>query len=295
MKREHSEEALFAFLDARSINELYLHESHPELDSLIYNATVPVILELIKKAEFETWANRMNNADSIYRQAKTMQEKYDQTDNEELNVAFAALLVKMENRVCVNLNNKLFELRKKAENRIKSKKYAEADLFLSEAFNLIKTNPVCELKTVKLETLKKTNQPAFDFYQKQEMADIAYAEGDFTKAIKTYLELKSFYPENKLERFGIEQPELRKFVAQKESLGLTTACVEYFIQQKTYEDAFFFLELLKNLGTSPKETKKLQIAVGRGIAQSNDYISPVENYTNGDKWFRYFKKAYLKY
>jgi hypothetical protein len=224
-----------------------------------------------------------------------MQEKYDQTGNEELNTTFLALKLKMENRICVNLGNKLFELRKKVENRIKSKKYDEADIFLSEALELIEKNPNCELKTEKLENIKEVNQPAFDFYHKLGIAELAFSTGNYTSAVSTYYELEKKYHDNRLDRFGIEEPDMRKFVAKKESADLTTACVEYFVQDKQYEEAFFYLSLLKGLGVSPKDAKSLQTDVGSGIAQTNDYLKPVENYTKGAKWFRYFKKAYLKY
>ncbi|MEJ2593784.1 MAG: hypothetical protein P8100_01320 [bacterium] len=59
MKGREPEKALFSFLEAQSINRKYLQESFPDLDSLIYLATVPVILDLIEEAEFETWANRI--------------------------------------------------------------------------------------------------------------------------------------------------------------------------------------------------------------------------------------------
>ena len=89
------------------------------LDSLIYEATIPVILDLTKKATFETWANRMEEANDLYHEALALQQKYNQVDNQEINIALVALNEKMDNRVCVNLDNKIFELQKIVENRLK--------------------------------------------------------------------------------------------------------------------------------------------------------------------------------
>jgi len=292
---DNPEEALFAFLDAQSINETYLGRNYPELDSLIYNATVPVILEMIKKAEFETWANRMENALSLQQQALAMQQKYEQTDNEELNEAFSTLQQKIDNRSCVNLENKLFELRRKAENRIKSKKYSEADDFLTEAFVLINSNPTCEPDAEKLEILKENYQPAFDFYHQMGAIEISYSTGNYTTSIEKYVKLEQFYQKKNLKNFGIEELDLHKFVKEKESVDLATASAEYCIRQKKYKEAFYYLNILKGLGVKPKSTKSLQSTIGSGIAKSSPYLEPVKEYTKSDKWYRYFRKAYLKY
>lgn len=294
MKSRQPENALFSFLDAQLINELYLHENHSGLDSLIYNATVPVILDLINKAEFETWANRMANADSLLNEALMMQEKYSQEDNLELNSAFAYLQYKMKNRVCVNLGNKIFELQKKSENRIKTKKYAEADFFVTESLTLIKDNPDCEIDNSKIKEIELKYQPAFEFAHKMAEIDLVFNSGDFPEMVSDYILADDFYQNNNISKFGTDKPDLREFVSKKKQEGLTIATIDYYIKEQNYEEAFFYLNILKESGFSSKAARDLQESVGKGLSQRGQYTYHVEKYTKGDKWFRYFRSAYLK-
>lgn len=294
MKSKQAEEALFAFLDAQSINELYLQEDYSQLDSLIYHATVPVILELLKKAEFEIWTNRMDNANLLLIKALALQEKYDQKDNPELITAFAALQFKIRNRACVNLGNKIFELQKKSENRTKSKKYAEADSFVKEAFALLHEKPECEIDSSRMSETKQKYRAVFIFSNLMSSIENEFQAGDFRKTVLDFTQAVDFYRANNIDKFGVDKPDLRKFVSQTNSKGLTAACVEFTIQQHNFDEAFFYLNSLKDAGVPSKETKELQKEIGTGLSKNGNTRDQLEKFTKGDKWFRYFRTTYLK-
>ena len=136
MHSDKPEKALFPFIKAKSINDQYIQKPHEELDSLIYNATVPVILDIVKQAGFEVWANRIDQANKLLSQAIGIQTKYMQNNNDVINEAITDLQRKIDHRHCIDLANKCFAIEKSAENRIASKKYEDAwNLLLKRSKN----------------------------------------------------------------------------------------------------------------------------------------------------------------
>ena len=65
-----------------------------------------------------------------------------------------------------------------------------------------------------------------------------------------------------------------------------------------FEDAMECLEFARNNGVSSKQTKDIQELIATGYAKADGLSADekkekVNDYTHGDKWYRYFKSAYL--
>lgn len=299
MRSHEPENALFAFLEAQSISTKYLNEDHPELDSLIYNATVPVILDLVSRAEFHTWANRMDDANLLLAEALAMQAKFNQSGNQEINKAIVALKLKIKNRECVNLSNKIFEFQKIIENRIHSLNYLGASVLLDSSLNMIGNNLRCNIDDSKLTQIKTTNEPAFEFTKMSSNIETSFSVGDYDYAVSFYTTLTDLYFQNKIARFGIDEPNLKRYASQKKNKNFNKACAEFYIDEGQFKEAFSYLILLKQMKVPPKELRFIQTTIGTGMAEE-DKASTKSNterlseYTNDDKWFRYFRSAYLK-
>jgi len=152
---DKADEALKNLLKAKYINESYFHSTDADLDTLIYNSTVPVILDLIKQAEFETWANRMDDAQYLYAKAKEMQIAYKQENQAELVVAFAQLNSKMSNRVCVTAQQNINSKAQIIKNRISSGKIEEAIQEYNKLETIILESENCQLDRSNLDDILK--------------------------------------------------------------------------------------------------------------------------------------------
>ena len=300
LRSKKPEMALLAFLEAQSINDIYIHQPNEKLDSLIYESTVPVILAITKNAEFATWAGRMDQATALYDEAIELQSRYKQERNVEINEAILALRIKMDNRICVNLGNECFALEKRLKNRIKSAKYREAKIFLDAAFMRVQQNPECTIDDTGLIQLQLQYADAFSYNESIDKTKDYLRKGLYDKTIQAYLLLGEMYEKNNINRFGITKPDLDRFIKEENEIGLTKAGVEYYATKNQYDKAFQFLVMLKEKGSHPKEVRALQESVGEGLAEDDrgnagDSKVQIDKYTNGDKWFRYFRLAYLRH
>ena len=290
------EKALTVFLKAQTIEREYLPSQNTRLKILIYNATVPVILNKIAVAEFETWANRMDNAESIYQEAKQLQHDYEQEKNEELNAAFLVLENKMRQRKCVDMNYRVHNLNTLIVNRVQSRKFDLAARFLQEADSIIRTYPDCNIDGAETRKLEKKYAALFDFLTQSKKVEQYNSDRKYDSVVKQYIVLQHIYIKNKLQQFGVDEPLLFAYV---DSIGNSDLCREaalYFVQKKDFMEAFRFLGLLKKQHLPARESKELQQLIGNGIGilereQAVENLLPES--VQSDKWFRVFQQARL--
>jgi hypothetical protein len=299
MNSDMPEKALFTYIKAKSINDKYIHKPNAQLDSLIYHATVPVILDLVKQAEFEVWANRIDKANELLDKATEIQQKYKQEGNIEINEAISGLQLKIDQRHCINLSNECFAIGKRAENRINSKKYDEAWDILKTGRQLITQNPECKINGEKIKKLLLENQDIFSYYNLVGSINTSFEDKEYELAVAQLVELSEIYNNRNIRRFGIQSTEPRTFIHRQNNVELTMAGLNHYLEKDQYKIAFTYLQLLKQQGAVAKETRTIQQVIGKGMAKEDDAnnqnkVEQINTYTKNDKWYRYFKKAYLR-
>jgi len=288
------EKALSFFLKAQEVEKKYLLTQNTRLKILVYNATVPVILSQIEKANFETWANRMKNADSIYWKAKHLQIKYKQESNEELNTAFLALETKMEQRKCVDLKYRISNLNDLIVSRINSGKFDLAEGFLQEADSIINNYPKCLIDNSETKILEIKYAALFEFQNGMKQVKEFENNSKFLAAITQYISLDDYYLKNNLDEFGIEKPSLYNYVESSKKPELTREAIVYFVQRDAYLEAFRYLDLLEKQHVPARETKEFQQIIGNGIGlmeRGKTVESQQLESVMDDNWFRDFQQA----
>lgn len=297
MQGKDADRALFSFLKAKRINDKYLDRQNEELDSMIYYATVPVILNIIQQGEFEVWANRTDKANDLLAEALDYQKKYELMENAEVNAAIGGLSEKIKNRHCTNLNNDLFALGKQAENRINSGKYSDAEELLQKGRQIIKDYPYCELEGDKITSLWYRYEDAFNYYHIVKKINQNLEKRDYTRAIDQFVSLGQHYQLDHIKRYGIEAPDLKHFIVGQNNRQMTDAAAAYFVAHKKYEEAFVYLKLLHQQDVASRETRNLQQMIGEGLAEHNnedhfDNKNLQAALDGNDKWYRYMQWAY---
>lgn len=297
LKTPHPEDALEYLIMARSIKQQYLELNDPVLDSLINSAAVPVILKLVSKGEFDTWANRMDLATESYQKALNLQESYEQLDNPEVVEAMEGFKLKIDQRVCVNLSNECFTLEKKAKNRIANKKYAEASQYVEEALSAISIFPDCDINKDKFTEIINQYDDAFEYARFISQLESLLKGDDYQAILSSFFSLESFYRDQNIARFEIEEPNLYKLVKDQNDMDFVIVTAEYFVDKSDFTQAFRYLEFLKQNNVDPKLVKSLQQNIALGLSLEDGQSVKEEKllkYTKGDKWFRFFKSAYMK-
>jgi hypothetical protein len=297
MHGKDSEKALYVFLKAKRINDKYLGKTDTELNLMIYNATVPVILDRVKQAEFEVWANRTDKANDLLSEALNYQRKYDLGDNAEVNLAIDGLREKIKNRYCTSLNNELFAINSQAENRLKANKYLEAEKLLMKGINILENYPFCVLDGDNIREMYQQNKDAFIYYGIVNNINQNLEKKDYKEAIALFESLVQHYIADNIKRYGIEKPDPYQFVKSQKNLLLTQAAADFFVNSAQFETAFDYLSLLKQQNISSKETRDLQLEIGEGLANvkkdGNFHDKDLVLALNGeDKWYRYMQRAF---
>lgn len=286
------EKALDCFLQAQKVEQQYLPDENTHLKILVYNATVPVILNEIEKAGFETWANRMVEADSIYRRAKQMQVDYQQENNPELQEAFSALEIKMEQRKCVSLGFHLNHLNNLIEKRIESQNYELAEENLKEALAILAAPGICTFDASETAGLEKKYTALLHYKHQIRDVEKAVFQLEYDSAVARFVSLSDYYLLQKFKNQEIEKLELYSWIKSKNVTALTSSAVSYFIERNNFLEAFRYLNLLKIQGVTSQDTKELQVQIGNGIGLmelNNPESSSMQNLNANDKWFRYFR------
>jgi len=299
MNSPKQNEALDDLLEASSINEKYIHDEIPGLDSLIDNATIPVILDMAKKAGFEVWANRMENARQLFGQIQQMQIKYNQQDNEMLNTALADLRQRIENRNCISVSNECFALEKQVENRIVHKNFTEAQQLLAKAYTLINQNKKCDIDRSGFDGVNQKYKTVFKYIDLRKEAEKSFDSGRYNLAVQQYQGAKNYYSSHALSRYGVQQVSIKAIAKSSNNASFTKSACRYALTLQDYKSAFYFLTLLKDQHVPPKTVKDLQQSIGNALARNdmNYEKNPreiVQQYTGGEKWYRYFRVAYLQ-
>ncbi|MCF6170670.1 MAG: hypothetical protein L3J66_06815 [Bacteroidales bacterium] len=291
------DKALSYFLKAREVEKEYLPGRDTLLETLLYNATVPVILGKIESARFETWAYRMDKADSLYHVARQMQTNYRQQNNEELNAAFEALKVKMGQRECVGINYRLISLNELAVNAVRAGKFEKAEKLLQESTRLLYSRENCHPDSTETLMLKKKYTGLFTYLNHFAEIDLAVRESEFDTAIFRFASLKSLYLQENLSKFGVSKPSLDIYLGRKNNPELTKAAIRFFVHKDEYMRALCFLPLLKEQQPAARDAREVQQLLGNGIGQmdiNEEMEKQVQACTGNDSWYIYFKLARLR-
>jgi tetratricopeptide (TPR) repeat protein len=261
---------------------------------------VPVIIDLTRKAEFEVWANRTEKAEQMYSEILTMQEKYHQQDNPVVTEVVRALRQKIDNRNCVTAANQCFALNRQVETRIKYHNYEEAKQLLDKAFRVIENNPGCRIDRSDFDLYRKKYKKVFTYLGIKYAARESLDSGNYDQAVEDFIRLENYYSTNRLQNYGLEPVRLDDVIKSSGLPTFTDAACKYYIKQKDYQQAFEYLSLLKDQKVPPKNVKDLQVLLGSLLAQNDsaahaDPRAMVREYTGGEKWFRYFRVAYMQH
>lgn len=299
MNSPKRDDALLALIEAQSINEKYLHKEVPGLDSLVDHATVPVMLDLTRKAAFEVWANRIDNAEAIYLKVLAMQAKYHQQDNPVVKEAIGDLRLRIDNRKCISLGNRCFSIKRQVENRINHYNYIEAQQLLKKVFGLIADNPDCDIDKSDFDLMDKKYKRVFNYLDMISSAGKSLVAASYEQAVEQYIRIEDYYVSNNLKNYSVDPVHLKDVVKSAGQTGFTIAACQYYLAQKDYKLSFYYLSLLRVQEIPPKNVKDLQLILGTVLAQHDSFRTAapktrVREYTCGEKWFRYFRTAYLQ-
>ncbi len=289
------ENAINFLLEARSLNNTFELNEEQQIDSALNKAIVPIILQTIQKASFEVWANKIDEAGRLKDDALHLAKSYGISNNDEIDQAILLLENKMANRACVDLQYKTANACKILVNRVQSGKFDEARLVFELAKLHVDEQPDCVINTTEMDSLALLYQPLFSFV---DSLDLLYDDIE-TKAFQIiksrHDKIKADFIANKLRTYTIEMPELQVLLKEEGNVSIFNEAIQYYISQNEYQNAFYYLNLLRIHQFDSKETKEFQKIIGRNLCNNMvDKVEFIETLTKNDAWFKTLRASCIK-
>ena len=291
----HPENAIDYLREAKKIDELFLQQNNINIDSLISQAVVPIIMQIIRKAEFEVWAKRLEKAHYLRNEAVDLQLKYYILDNEEVNDALRELDYKIKNRICVDIQYKINKACRNSVNRINSEKFEEAEKELNTAESLLANYPDCSVNRIKLDSLLLFYQPLFRFIKNYNTLTSDMQTVSFSILVGSYSSLLKEYKDHELNDYVDELPSLIELLQDNGNIRLYEEATNYYINKNEYTISFMYLNLLRIHHVDAKITREYQKLIGHEICKGKaDKETFIKSSTKNDIWYKVLQKSCLK-
>lgn len=294
------EEALVKFDKAVNIQSEFGIRKNSKLNSYINSSAEKLVIEIINNGKSKVNINDLQKARELYEQAKIVSEKYTVENNPKVYQAKNELKKLIFKRECINAQNTYDAVAEVAFNLVNSKKYIEADKKIDEALNLAKRYEKCEIDTRKITSKKDYIYPAVKYLKDLETVQTYLKRKNYKSAVGTYISVERYYEIQKINEFGINHIPLFEFI-QKSYSDFIIYCVGYYTHNKEYDNALDLLRELSRRQTKSKYTKEMQTVLATdmatkdfGIDPKGNYKTYIAKYTGGNKFFKYFKKAFKK-
>lgn len=270
------------------------------LITYIQNAAKQLVLQKIETAEKSVVNNNLNSARQTTQEANDIAQKYDIMSDTEVATAFEDINKKIFNQQCTNYKNQYLQYYNLAIDKINAVKYIEADNYLYQAINLANAHVECSISMTDSKNKKQEIADAVE-YQKTILDVTKNANKSYQTAIDLYIKAGGLYNTNNLNtRYNIYHKPLDEFIVTQNN-GFVFYSVDYYLQKDNIDASFKMLKTLQSRNYNKKDTKNLQLLLGVKAAERDFSNQPsgvskilVLQYTNGDKWYKYFTKSYKK-
>jgi len=291
----HPENAIDYLKEAKKIDAMFLQQNNINIDSLISQAVVPIIMQIIRKAEFEVWAKRLEKAHHLREEAVDIQLKYYIVDNKEVNDALNDLDNKIKNRICVDIQYKINKACRNSVNRINSEKFEEAKKELNTAESLLDNYPDCRVNKVKLDSLLLFYQPLFRFIRNYDTLISDMQTVSFSNLVGSYSGLLKEYKDHELNDYVDELLSLLELLEDNGNIRLYIEAINYYNENKEYTISFMYLNLLRIQHVEAKITREYQKLIGHEICKGKaNKETFIKSLTKNDIWFKTLQKSCLK-
>ncbi len=294
------QDALNKFNKANNIQSEFSIRKNVKLNTYINVAAEELVLEIINNGKNKVKVNDLQKARQFYNEAKNISEKYGVENNQKVYQAKNELKKLIFKRECINAQNAYDAVASEAYDLVNSGKYISADNKFTEALNIAKKYAKCEIDTRKLATKRDYIYPAVKYLKDIETVNEYLHRKNYKSAVGTYISAERYYEVQKLNEYGINHIPLFEFI-QKSYSDFIIYAVGFYNHNKEYDKALDLLRELSRRKTKSKYTKEMQTVLATDMATKDfntdpkgNYKTYIVKYTGGNKFFKYFKKAYKK-
>ncbi len=292
--------ALDKFSKAVTVQSEFNIRKNLKLNTYISSAAENLVLDIIADGKSKVSVNELSVARQLYKRAKNISEKYSVENNPKVFQAKTELKKLIFKRECINAQNAYDNIVSQAFDLVNNGKFIEADKKFDDALNQAKKYAQCEIDTKKTLAEKDYIYPAVKYLKYLKSVQTYLQRKNYKSAVGTYISAERYYEVQKINEYGINHILLFDFI-QKSYSDFIIYAVGFYTHNKDYDKAIDLLRELNRRQTKSKYTKEMQTVLATDMASRDFNIDPKGNYktyiakyTGGNKFFKYFKKAYKK-
>jgi len=295
----HADAAKY-FLEARGYQDQYTFKRNDSLNIFISTSGKPLVVKVIDEGKVQAWGNKLPEARNSYQKASDDIKLYGLEKDKELEATMSELKNKIFSQECANAEQSYLSLYDKAKKLMRDGDYALASVTLTMAIDVTSKNTLCNIDNSVAYKEQERIKPAMEYQNRMFKVDEYAAQTNYTECLKQMDANALFYQANRIDTFGLKHPTEQDYILKGGDVNFVYFGVEHYYSLKDYDTAFRMLQELKNRSYPVKYTKNLQTQLGGKMA-IRDKINGVTNYkiqtlkyTEGEKWYAVFSKAYKK-
>ncbi len=300
MHYDQMREAAGNFADARDLEKRFSFSRDYSLDSLLKATGLPVLLEEIKMMQLLAESGLADSARTQYNKLVLMQKRFMLDDDESANKAMEYLSGFIVDKKCSLATKNADAALASATICINNKDFIDADTLLQKALDIAFDNQGCRLDADAIMTLHNNYQPAADYQVIMKKAQKCYAAKNFKEFIDDYENAESLFYNAKLRNVGINHTAVLEYLSMQKDQPLISYAIQHYLLYGKVNEAFRLLKVLYAIGMTAADARPLQESVGEAMARIDKKSAPdasprktVAFYTGNQKWYAFFKKAYL--
>lgn len=295
----HADAAKY-FLEARGYHQEYNFRRNDSLEIYIRTAGKPLVAAIVEEGKVQAWGNKLGEARESYQKATDAIKLYGLEKDKELDASMLELKNKIFSQECANAEQSYLSFLDKSKKLMRDGDYALAYVTLTQAIDVTSKNVLCNIDNSAAYKEQNRIKPAMEYQNLMFKVDEYAAQGNYTECLKQINTCGIFYTTNGIDSFGLKHPTPQEYILRGGDVNFVYFGADYFYGLKDYESAFKMLQELKNRSYPVKFTKTIQTQLGGKMAIRDkingvtDYKIQILKYTEGEKWYAVFSKAYKK-
>jgi len=290
------------FLKAFELEEISDFEVYDSLPYFFVQAATPYLIDQCELGEVKVLKNELDEAREIYDRCFYLQLEYGVDYNPELQASLTLLNNSIFYRHCNLANEDFDKIIDHFNNTIETGDFINAMKILDETNIVMSQNYYCDFDKGLVVELKNKYSPAAEYQELAIVAKEALDADDHEKFIETHKKLEELSSNYEVIRKMIEPMPLHYLFSVKKNLALIETAVKDYQSKDEFATALKLLKVLYANNYSDRDTKVIQQNLATRMAYVDRQMSSpntdpkviVENYTDGNEWYKYFTKTYIK-
>ncbi len=263
-------------------------------------ATAKYLIAQCQLGGIKVKKKELDQARVIYDNCSMIQSEYNLYNEQDLIAGMSILNNDIIDQQCNIVKDeykqKIFEI----DNLVKQGEYLQAQTALYKVEKLMQFNYSCGVDRNVLAGLNEYVPYAAEYQQLSIEAQQALENNNNEKLMDVFKEMEVLSSEHEYIRKWIESKPLFYLFGVKRNLAYLESSINTYNSDEEMQVAMRMMDVLASGAATGRESKPIQVQMAEKLAladQSNnatmDPSQSVEKYTDGNSYYRYFKKAYL--